>query len=532
MVLQRDSEVKIWGWADADEEIRVTCDWADTKESIRTLVGICVAWTGIVSCDALQAAVPTRDIAHGRRQLFLDDQLIAKTVNVTKVPGAIVKHRNNPIVRRDKPWDASRCDLYGSAIDDRKNQRIQLFYAANNVPNGHEDRLAYAESLDRGKTWTKPELDVIPFGSHQRTNLVMLPPARVMHGPCVFRDEHETDPGKRYKLITSSYPDTAYLGIPRIYRHTGEFLYSVDNPKLPPNCGLPGMYVSYSPDGIHWKTPAVRITNMMSDTAQSAFWDATANKYIAYVRARTANGRSAARMQSNDFENWTVPEIVLEGTQAKSIYSLGVTPYEGIYIGTPWIFEPGAEKTDRPVIWPELATSRDGTTWVRPFPNQPFIPCGPAGSPDSRQIRMSSSLVVLADKILLLYGQSERGHQSVDMQVDIGMATMRLDGFAAMTAGEAEGSLLTKPLRFSSGKLYVNADVQPGGYLRAEVIDEKGKVCTGFELAACKEMTGDSIKVPLVWKENSTISNARKKSCQIGFVLRKAKLYSFWIDAE
>jgi len=34
MVLQRDSEVKIWGWADAGEEIRVTCDWLDTQASV------------------------------------------------------------------------------------------------------------------------------------------------------------------------------------------------------------------------------------------------------------------------------------------------------------------------------------------------------------------------------------------------------------------------------------------------------------------------------------------------------------------
>ncbi|MFV1969182.1 MAG: hypothetical protein ACC628_27490, partial [Pirellulaceae bacterium] len=39
MVLQRDSEVKIWGWANADEEIRVTCDWADTKESVKADAG-------------------------------------------------------------------------------------------------------------------------------------------------------------------------------------------------------------------------------------------------------------------------------------------------------------------------------------------------------------------------------------------------------------------------------------------------------------------------------------------------------------
>ncbi len=31
MVLQRDCEVQIWGWADPGEEVCVTCDWLDTK---------------------------------------------------------------------------------------------------------------------------------------------------------------------------------------------------------------------------------------------------------------------------------------------------------------------------------------------------------------------------------------------------------------------------------------------------------------------------------------------------------------------
>ena len=34
MVLQRDSEVKIWGWADAGEEVRVTCDWLDREARV------------------------------------------------------------------------------------------------------------------------------------------------------------------------------------------------------------------------------------------------------------------------------------------------------------------------------------------------------------------------------------------------------------------------------------------------------------------------------------------------------------------
>ena len=88
-------------------------------------------------------AEEVREIGN-RRQLFLDDWIIAETEHVQREQGEVVKHPGNPILRRDRPWDAGRADLYGSAVCDPEHQRIQLFYAANNVFKGHEDRLAYA----------------------------------------------------------------------------------------------------------------------------------------------------------------------------------------------------------------------------------------------------------------------------------------------------------------------------------------------------------------------------------------------------
>lgn len=35
MVLQRDSELNIWGWADAGEEVRVSCSWLDATVSVK-----------------------------------------------------------------------------------------------------------------------------------------------------------------------------------------------------------------------------------------------------------------------------------------------------------------------------------------------------------------------------------------------------------------------------------------------------------------------------------------------------------------
>jgi hypothetical protein len=471
-----------------------------------------------------------QDLEYGIRQLFLGDAIVASTKSVTKVQGQVVKHPDNPIIRRDKPWDEGRTDLYGSAVYDPEHQRIQLFYSANNVFNGHEDRLAYAESQDDGLTWTKPEFDLIPFGKHSKTNLVMLPPALVFAGPCVFRDEHEPAPAKRYKMFTSSYPDTAYLGIPRIYEHRGAFLHGIKDPKLPAGCRRPGMYVAYSPDGIHWNEPAMWFSDMLSDTTQSAFWDKRLGRYVAYVRARTSNDRSVARMESRDFESWSEPTIVLEGTPSNSLYSMGVTPYQGLYIGTLWIFAPQSESKGGPVIWPELAVSRDGIQWDRPFQGKMFIPTGPAGSGDFRQIRMSASLVVRDDKIVLLYGQTDRPHRTVDMRVEIGMAHLRLDGFAAMTAGEQPGSILTKPLRIGSGRLYVNADISPGGYLKAEILDQNGKPRPGLELSASTSLTGNTLRSPMVWKEITEIAHESNDAVQIRFVLKDAKLYSFWMQ--
>ncbi|MCP4643578.1 MAG: glycoside hydrolase family 32 protein [bacterium] len=408
---------------------------------------------------------------------------------------------------------------------DAENDRLQLFYSANNVPNGHEDRLAYAESLDGGATWTKPELDIIPYKEHTRTNLVMLPPALVFAGPCVFRDAHEADPAKRYKLFTSSYPDTAYLGIPRIYTHKGPFLWQDYDAALPEGCGAPGLYVAYSPDGLHWECSGEPFSNMLSDTTQSAFWDERLGKYIAYVRARTDNGRSVARMESADFETWSEPQIVLEGTPTQSLYSMGVTPYQGVYIGTPWIFDQPSEAAGGPVIWPELAFSRDGIAWQRLFPGTRLVPTGPSGSADSKQIRMAASFAVLEDRILFAFGQTDQPHTTVDMKIDIGVATLRMDGFAAMSAGDAEGHITTKPLAHEEGELWVNAQVAPGGHVKAEVLYAEGKPVAGYAEEDCMVFEGDSVGVPLRWGDRKTVPANRR----IRFLLRNAKLYAFWV---
>jgi len=490
------------------------------------------AWLLVVSCNA---DAQVREIG-SQRQLFLDDWIIDGTENVHREQGTVVKSAGNPILVRDKPWDAGRCDLYGSAVYHPDMSQLQVFYSAVSSPTTHDDRLAYAVSNDEGATWTKRDLGLIPFNGDPRTNLVLKPTTGCyLSGPCVFLDLHETDPAKRYKMFTSEYN-----GVNRV--NVNGFLYADPSIQTPESESKSGMYVAYSPDGLRWTRPSTEpFSTLVSDTAHSVLWDARLGKYVAYVRAFPGypdNGwpglpRSVGRMESSDFETWTEPQLVLRDPADREIYSMGVTPYQGIYVGTPWIFDLTAtgDEPSKPVIWPELAVSRDGVAWSQPFAGQPFIPTGEAGSADFAQIRMSSSIVVLEDKLLLIYGQTDRGHVT-DMRVDVGMATMRRDGFAAMVAGETEGSILTKPLQFQAGRLCINAVTEPDGFVKAELVDSANRPLAGYELKSCRALTGDLLDGEVVWDGKTKVPEASGDGCRIRFVLKNARLYSFWIAEQ
>src|SRR5207248_1540783 len=150
-----------------------------------------------------------------------------------------------------------------------------------------------------------------------------------------------------------------------------------------------------------------------------------------------------------------------------------------------------------PIMETELAFSRDGWNWSRLFPGSPFIAVGPLGSPDEKQIRMSSSLVVLQDRILCFYGMSPDAHVS-NMRVAIGLAVLRLDGFVALAAREAEGLLITKPFVLEGSHLVLNAacDEKKRGIIKVAITDAGGRMLApGVSLP----VTGDGLHIPVKW---------------------------------
>ena len=473
-----------------------------------------------------------------RRQLFLDDWLLEDLENIEREYEEPVKHPDNPVVKREHPWESLRCELYGSAVWDPEEKRIQLFYSTLSTLRPERDtKMGYAESRDGGKTWDKPKLDIFLWEG-KKTNIVW-PGRYQVHGPSVFRDPDDPDPARRYKMLTADYG--------------GE-----DHPEAPlaVQKGRPGIDVAFSPDGINWTACPGNpvISDFKSDTGQSAFWDPESGRYIAYVRLRP-KPRHVGRMESEDFENWTLPQRVYvpgpeDNERGWEYYSMSVTPYEGIYVGLVWIFPPETGKdpdSDTPATWPELVVSRDSYSWKRVCLGTPFLSVGPPGSFDRRMIRTASSFLVLDDRILLFYSGCPYAHISEAIRFDIGLATLRRDGFVALVdshGGSANpsgnpygmwGTVTTKPLLFDSGRLRINAKMVPpevhrDSFIKAELLDDRGRPVGGYGLNSCNPFRGDSTDTCLSWNGRTTIPSGRGKGLRLRFVLKNAKLYSFWVD--
>src|SRR5215471_10622068 len=92
------------------------------------------------------------DVGH-KKQLFLDDYLIASRTNVFRRIHPAEKFKANPVIRQSEPWEDSMNIVYGSVI--RDGDKYKAWYMSG-------PGVSYAES-DDGIHWVKPPLDLVPI---------------------------------------------------------------------------------------------------------------------------------------------------------------------------------------------------------------------------------------------------------------------------------------------------------------------------------------------------------------------------------
>jgi len=464
----------------------------------------------------------------GQRQLFMDDHMIERIDGLRRVVNQPEKHHQNPVVYPDKHWE-DRCQVYGTALFDDERGIFRLWYLTTPGErdmkplklNDHERAphttlCAYAESKD-GIHWHKPNLGQFPYDGDRKNNLVDIGRWNC-EGISVLYDTHDTDANRRWKAVYWDHGSGGFtMRDGRPYCEAGPH---------------DGVCVAFSPDGIRWSPYEHNpVIPRYCDTNQNVVYDERLGKYVAF--SRFGFGRRLARSESDDFMNWTEPQLVLECDEADGpgtqIYGAGVDIYEGVYIAMMWMYREGTDGN----IDTQLAASRDGIHWTRVGERATWLQLGDDDSWEGGMIRSCERIIVRGDELYIYYcgvhgphtgpkfSRVERIHRTA-----IGLVTLRRDGFVSLNAGEEEGCVVTKPFLLFEGALHLNVDAT-GGEVKVEVTDENGKSLSGFNRS--QPITGDNLSVGVKWK-GVRLADIAGQSIRLRFHARNARLYSYWFE--
>ncbi|MBL9214154.1 MAG: hypothetical protein JNG83_01630 [Opitutaceae bacterium] len=396
--------------------------------------------------------VPHLSVNDARRVLFLDLLDVAEVDHAVQRLGIATKYDQNPLKLNgpagspDEAW-AGYADVM---FDEGK---FRMWYTTNTNTFERNWNLAYAESAD-GLNWTKPSLGLVPFNGSKANNLMFpnfkdpaLPPAGANSAVgLVVRDDTDPDPGRRYKMMMMS-----------------------SNLE-----GDANIYLTWSPDGIHWdlklkrlwgKSPGpnqvIRGQTPWVEPLYSFFRDPLDPRpdyrwklygidgYSGHPHMDVSAARSMGLVHGATpyaFTPYPANPLIDPRTGIDEDQNHGglVQVYEGTYLGIYQHWSGPDWNVDL-----RLAASRDGIHFTRILPDQPLLPRGPLGAWDSGMLCTPNSLIARDDRLWLYYRGSpgtlatgralsrsdypEAKRLREPLRISTGLARLRRDGFAYLT---------------------------------------------------------------------------------------------------
>jgi hypothetical protein len=225
------------------------------------------------------------------------------------------------------------------------------------------------------------------------------------------------------------------------------------------------------------------------------------------------------RIESKDFVNWSPPELILtpddDDPSYVEFHTAPVFFYGDCYFALLQILH---RAEGGGVIDIELALSRNGLNWRRPFRRQLALRRGAPGKFDSGSLFPCSTPVVLENQIRFYYGAYSGGATGGDdyaMTSGIGFATLPRDRFAGLRPDLKSdqptlphplvniGQITLKPVQLDSRTtLSLNADASEGT-IRVELLDERSYRIRGFSAEEAEPIHGDSLRHVIRWKGRS-----------------------------
>lgn len=474
-----------------------------------------------------------------RTLLFVDDHDILYRSGVARRLRPLDRCPQNPVLPAlGKPWEIN-IGWIGNAYDPATSL-YQLWYQAFTGPfaqkRTHRCLVCYAESTD-GIHWTKPDLDLFDYNGISPTNIVMIGNGGYSdrYTNSVLLDPRDPDPARRYKMATYDFT----VGDDGIER--------------------PGLVVAFSPDGIRWtkhpQAPLLRtsyggheptpfvdepgrawhVPLTISD-AMDVIYDPRREAYVIYSKMWIdgPNGRmhwkhAMGRTESTDFIHWSKPELVLAPDEHDPAWvEFHHSPafyYNDCYFALLQILHRAVRGG---IMDTEMAISRDGLHWQRPFRSPYFLPRGEPGTFDCGSILTNAAPVFLEDEFRFFYGgyaEGATGGDDITFKTGVGMASMPRDRFAALYPQGEVGQVTLRPLDLTGYReLTVNAAAAQGA-VQVEVLNTDGYRVRGFAREDAVPITGDGLRLPVRWRER-TLADLPTGSYCLRIFLQNADAYA------
>lgn len=504
-----------------------------------------------------QSLRPESEIFVGNhRQLLFDDFFLSRgslkfkdwPFNIKWSTGPIEKPPS-PLLQADQPWEEQMfwvCAMYDGG-------RYRLWYNSNDTSQKASLMVCYAES-DDGVHWRKPDLNVIEWNGSKKNNIVYggAPSAWSVELGNVFLDP-AAKPEERYKMIFSAWES--------------KYIYPFDHYPFMATGGV--LRGAYSNDGLHWTEYPGVFLGRYPDSQNAATYDPILGKYIAYVRASStygaldvgahlvkpaSRGRSIARMESEDYLNWSYPELslapdILDGLDV-DFYNPGYSRY-GEADDAHFLF-PSALAQHEGTLDVQVVVSRDNRTWIRST-REAFIPRGQPGSYDSTRVYAGPGFVPIGKERYALYCRCENKphggvHARTSMKTTpenapkLGRALFKRDRIVGIEAGSEWGTFTTRPLLFDGRRLVVNAEpTGASAQLKIEMIGvdtmqaqdavhgrhREDAVCPGYTFEKCTPLTEDQLDAPVRWEGRAGVGEWAGKPVRLSFRMRSVRIYAF-----
>ncbi|WP_209329695.1 hypothetical protein [Lunatimonas salinarum] len=447
------------------------------------------------------------------RELFVDRTLIES------LDGAqVILHEpvdRGEVLAFDRPWEGA-FSAYVTILKDGPMYRAYYRGVPMAGKDGNEAEVTcYAESKD-GIHWEKPDLGIHEIAGSKANNVILANAAPITHNFSPFIDTNPDVPKQqRYKALGGTSSS--------------------------------GLVAFVSEDGIHWQRlqEGPVFTKGVFDSQNVAFWSESERQYVCYFRSWTGGGysgyRSVSRTTSPDFIHWSDPEAMSFGnTPYEHLYTQQTSPYfraPHIYLAIGARFMP-----NRQVISDEeakllgvdpkyykdcsdviLMSSRGGNAYERQFMESFIRPGIGLQNWVSRSNYPALNVVQTGPEEMSVYVNQDYAQPTAHLR----RYSMRLDGFASVSAGYNGGEMLTKPFIFDGNVLQLNYSTSAAGEILVEILDENGNKIPGFSKEECRPVIGNEISRTVYWNNSNDVSELSGKPVRMRVYLKDADLFSF-----